>query len=66
MHEDPKSAKRKSSHQCLFVLLGSLRIKASSKTLVKLTPDDPIADDNIWADSVQPGIKCQSRIEVLS
>jgi len=35
---DPKSAKRQSCHQCLFVLLGSLRITAARKMLVKLTP----------------------------
>jgi len=34
--EDPKSTKR---HQHLFALLGSLRTKLLSKTLVKLTPD---------------------------
>ena len=33
--EDPKSAKRQSSRQCLFVLLGSLRAKAACKMLVK-------------------------------
>ncbi len=35
---DPKSAKRHSSHQYLFVLLGSWHVKAYHKTLVKLTP----------------------------
>jgi hypothetical protein len=35
---DPKSAKRLSSHQCLFALLGSAHAKAARKTLVKLTP----------------------------
>jgi len=35
---DPKSAKRLTSHQCLFVLLGSSSIKAARKTLVKSTP----------------------------
>jgi len=38
MLTDPKSAKRQSSHQCLSVLLGSARIKAACKTLVKSTP----------------------------
>jgi len=37
---DPKSAKRKSSHHCLFVLLGSSLIKAARKMLVKMKPDD--------------------------
>jgi hypothetical protein len=32
------SAKRQSSHQCLFVLLGSASLKAAHKTLVKSTP----------------------------
>jgi len=35
---DLKSAKRQSSHQCLFSILGSTRIKASCTMLVKLTP----------------------------
>jgi hypothetical protein len=35
----PKVQKRKSSHQCLFALLGFAGIKASRKTLVKTTPD---------------------------
>ncbi len=38
--KDSKSTKRHSSHQCLFVLLGSACIKAAHKTLVKLTPED--------------------------
>jgi len=38
MRNDPKSAKRQSSHHCLFVHLGSVRVKATPKTLVKLTP----------------------------
>jgi len=29
--EDPKSAKRQSSHECLFVILGSAHVKASVK-----------------------------------
>jgi hypothetical protein len=37
--EGPKSQKRQSSHQCVFALLGSARIKAARKTLVKSTPD---------------------------
>jgi len=36
--EDPKSPDRKSSHQCLFALLGSTLVKAVSKMLVKSTP----------------------------
>jgi len=32
--------KRKSSHQCLFALLGSACAKAARKTLMKLTPDE--------------------------
>jgi len=34
---DTKSAKIQSSHQCLFALLGSARVKAPRKTLVKST-----------------------------
>jgi len=34
MSADPKSAKRQSTHQCLFALL---RVKAACKTLKKLT-----------------------------
>jgi len=34
--KDPKSAKRQSSHQCRLALLGSLRVKAVHKMLVKL------------------------------
>jgi hypothetical protein len=37
MHTDPKSAKRQLSHLCLFALLGSERIKAAGKMLVKST-----------------------------
>jgi len=33
-----KSAKRQSSHQCIFVLLGSSQVKAACKMLVKSTP----------------------------
>jgi hypothetical protein len=36
--QDPKSKKIQSSYQCLFAHLGSLRLKASRKTLVKFTP----------------------------
>jgi len=36
MRADPKSAKRLSSHWCLFALLGSTLPKAAHKTLVKL------------------------------
>jgi len=35
---DPKSAKRHSSHQWLFMLLGSMSVKAACKMLIKLTP----------------------------
>ncbi len=35
LRKDPKSVKRL---ECLFLLLGSLRAKASHKMLVKLTP----------------------------
>jgi len=37
MLADPKSAKRQSSHQCLFALLVSVRVKAVHKMLVILT-----------------------------
>jgi len=37
MHTDPKSAKRQSSHQCLFALLGSASVKAAHKLMMKLT-----------------------------
>jgi len=37
-HTYPKSAKRQSSHQCLFAVLGSVFEKATNKTLVKSTP----------------------------
>jgi len=37
-HVDTNSTKRQSSHQFLFVLLGSLRSKAARKMLVKSTP----------------------------
>jgi len=37
-HAHPIGAKRQSSHQRLFVLLGSACVKAASKMLVKLTP----------------------------
>jgi len=35
----PKAQKRKSSHQCLFALMGSVRVKGAHKMLVKLTPE---------------------------
>ncbi len=38
MHADHKSAKRESSHQCFFALLGSAHAKAERKALVKMTP----------------------------
>ncbi len=38
MLKDPNSAKRLSSHQCLFVCLGSACPKATRKMLVKSTP----------------------------
>jgi len=38
MHEDPKSAKIQSSCQSFFALLGSSRVKAACKMLVRLTP----------------------------
>ena len=38
MHEDSKSVKFKSSHQYIFVPLGSTRVKALQKMLMKLTP----------------------------
>jgi len=34
---DPKSANRQSNHHCLFAPLGSVRVKAVRKTLVKLS-----------------------------
>jgi len=37
-HADPKSAKRQSSYQCLFALLGSASTKVAHKMLVELTP----------------------------
>jgi len=36
---DPKSEKKQSSHQCLFVLTRSAGAKAALKTLVKSTPN---------------------------
>ncbi len=36
---DPQSVKRQSGHQSLFALLGSSRVKAARKMLVKLTID---------------------------
>jgi len=40
-HADPKSTKRQSSsHQCIFVLLGSLHAKVACKTLVKSTLEE--------------------------
>ncbi len=36
---DPQSAKRQSSHQCHFALLGSAHVKSARKMLVKSTPD---------------------------
>ncbi len=36
---NPQSAKRQSSNQCLFRLLGSSRTKAAHKMFVKLTPE---------------------------
>jgi len=36
---DTKSAKRQSSHICLFELLGPVHIKAARKMLVKLAPE---------------------------
>jgi len=38
MSADSKRAKRASSHQCLFALLGSALVKAFCEMLVKLTP----------------------------
>ncbi len=35
---DPKRAKRLSSHQCIFALLESARVKNARKMMVKLTP----------------------------
>ncbi len=35
MRADPKRAKRQSSHECLFALLGSALAKAARKMLVK-------------------------------
>ncbi len=37
-HADPKSTKRHSIHQCLFVLLESAYKKVAIKMLVKLRP----------------------------
>jgi len=39
VRKDLKAAKIQSIHQCLFVLLGSLPVKAAHKTLVNLTKD---------------------------
>ncbi len=36
----PKAQNLQSSHQYLFALLGSTRVKATHKTLVKMTPGD--------------------------
>jgi len=40
MSADPKSTKGLSSHQCLFVIVGSALEKAACKILVKLTPEE--------------------------
>jgi len=41
--EDSKCAKRHSSHQCLFLILGPTSIKAVHKIRMKLTPEaEPI------------------------
>jgi len=37
MRADPKSAKRQSSHQCIFAILGSALSKAARKMVVKWT-----------------------------
>jgi len=39
MHADPKSAKNTVKQSVSFALLGSARLKAKHKMLVKLTPD---------------------------
>jgi len=43
-YEDPKSAKRQSSHQCLFALLGSMHAKAARKMLVKSSSERGFQD----------------------
>jgi len=42
--KDPKSAKRQSHHQYLLALLGSTRVKASRKMLMKLIQGVLIAE----------------------
>ena len=39
MHADPKSAKKLLNLTVFIALLGSARIKAACRTLVKLTPN---------------------------
>jgi len=39
MGADPKSAKKTDSLTVFFALLGYISVKASRKTLMKLTPD---------------------------
>jgi len=39
-HTDPKSTERQSSHQYLFTLLGSLRVRVAHRTVMKLTPEE--------------------------
>jgi len=43
-----KAHKLQSSYQCCFALLGSVRVKAASKTLVKLTPGVGVDDGSHW------------------
>ena len=43
---DPKSAKKAVKLSSFFALLGSSRVKAARRTLVKLTPDRP-ADEGL-------------------
>ncbi len=49
MH-DPKSTKRQSCRQYYFAILGSARVKAACKTLVKSTPGDlcKVGKDSWW------------------
>jgi len=42
MHADPKSVQIQSSSQYIFVILGSVPVKALSKILMKLTTGRPL------------------------
>jgi len=46
----PKSAKRQSSHQCLFALSGSAHEKSARKMLLKLTP--VVGKESFWTKNI--------------